>query len=722
MRRMKIVDPKDFAYNFIESEFLPEGKDEYYLRNSQVPKKNYRKLKYDEVEALIKNGNSCTNWDDLLVEEPFNPSLLKNNIFAGLVRLGKMESGYLQYHDYVVPIGITNSKIVSSDIFDNCAIHDCAYISHYIIGERVILSRVDEMSTTNHSKFGNGIIKQGENESVRISISTINEMGGREILPFENMIVADAFLWARYREDSTLIKKLEQITQNSVDNYRGYYGFVGNECCIKSTRIIKDVNFGECVYVKGANKLKNLTIKSSVEESTQIGEGVELVNGIVGLGSRIFYGVKAVRFVTGANCELKYGARLIHSILGDNSTISCCEVLNSLIFPFHEQHHNNSFLIASLLQGQTNIAAGATLGSNHNTRGNDGEMVAGRGFWPGLCTTIKHNSKFASFVLLSKANYAYELNIVFPFSLVINSESKNELQIMPAYFWMYNMYALERNNKKFIKRDRRITKTQIIETDYLAPDTVREIIEAMKILETKIVKAWKEKTGGSLTITEILKEHFDEAQMLEIYCDNLNIERSTRKVKILKPVKAFKAYRQMLVWYGVKTLTDYFESTKKNLSEFQKISFDDTSEEWTNLGGQIVLEKRISLLRKEIVEDKLKNWDDIHKAYDKIHEHYLEDRAKNAYATLLFISKEKNISKSLWAEFINEACDICDYIAEQIYFTKNKDYTDHFRSITYRNKKEQDAVLVPVQKNELVKNAKPEAEIRKSFLKKFIDF
>ena len=93
------------------------------------------------------------------------------------------------------------------------------------------------------------------------------------------------------------------------------------------------MKIGPACYIKGANKLKNLTINSSEDEPTQIGEGVELVNGIVGLGCHVFYGCKAVRFVMGNNSNLKYGARLIHSYLGDNSTVSCCELLNNLIFP-----------------------------------------------------------------------------------------------------------------------------------------------------------------------------------------------------------------------------------------------------------------------------------------------------------------------------------------------------------------------------------------------------
>ena len=57
----------------------------------------------------------------------------------------------------------------------------------------------------------------------------------------------------------------------------------------------------------------------------------------------------------GDHCNLKCGARLINSVLGDNSTVSCCEMLSNLIFPGHEQHHNNSFLIAACIKGQSNM-------------------------------------------------------------------------------------------------------------------------------------------------------------------------------------------------------------------------------------------------------------------------------------------------------------------------------------------------------------------------------
>ena len=127
------------------------------------------------------------------------------------------------------------------------------------------------------------------------------------------------------------------------------------------------------------------------------------------------------------------------------------------------------------------MAAGATIGSNHNSRANDNEIQAGRGFWPGLCTSVKHSSRFASFVLLSKSDYPAELDISLPFSLINNNTTKDQLEVMPAYWWLYNMYALARNSWKFRNRDKRKNKTQHIEFEPLAPDTIEEVFQGCPV-------------------------------------------------------------------------------------------------------------------------------------------------------------------------------------------------------------------------------------------------
>ncbi|MCR6719576.1 MAG: DUF4954 family protein [Chitinophagaceae bacterium] len=490
------------GYRFIDSKWLPEGKDEYYLRFEQNPAAGpYRALTPDEIVALTRNGNISDNWNNVQVKEEFDPALVQQCKFHGLVRIGKLEPFYLQFHDLKLPVGIYNSSIISCDIGDHVVINNVHYLSHYIIGDEVMLINVNEIEVTDHCKFGNGIIKEGEKENVRIWLELCNENAGRKVLPFDGMQPGDAWLWTRFRDDEKLMKKLLEFTEQKFDNRRGYYGKIGDRTVIKNTRIIKDCTIGTDAYIKGANKLKNLTINSSADAPTQIGEGCEMVNGIIGYGCKAFYGVKAVRFILASHSQLKYGARLINSFLGDNSTISCCEVLNSLIFPAHEQHHNNSFLCASLLGGQSNMAAGATIGSNHNSRAADGELIAGRGFWPGLCVSLKHNSKFASYTLIAKGDFPSELHVSIPFCLVSNDVCNDRLVLMPGYWFMYNMYALARNVIKIASRDKRSFKNQHIEYDFLAPDSVNELFSGLEIIERSVGESLS-KSRANKTIPE----------------------------------------------------------------------------------------------------------------------------------------------------------------------------------------------------------------------------
>jgi carbonic anhydrase/acetyltransferase-like protein (isoleucine patch superfamily) len=228
-------------------------------------------------------------------------------------------------------------------------------------------------------------------------IHVMNEKGTRKVIPFKGVIPADAYLWAKYQGDRLLQEKLKEITQKEWMVQSKKYGVIGSHSVIKNVHALRSVETGSHAEIQGAHALHNVILCSSEEERTAIGEGVELTHGIIGYGCQVNLGAKAVRFVLGNHVTLSMGALLVDSFVGDNSTLSGCEVRNVLLFPAHEQHHNNSFLIAGLIKGQSNIAAGATLGSNHNSRANDGELEAGRGFWPGLCTSLKYPSRFASF-------------------------------------------------------------------------------------------------------------------------------------------------------------------------------------------------------------------------------------------------------------------------------------------------------------------------------------
>src|SRR5262245_11078883 len=636
----------DLGYNFVHPKYLPKGNDEYYLRFKQNPGTGlHRSLTAKEIKQLIANGNTSDNWKNVYVTDEFDPFLVQQCRFFGLVRIGKLQPYYLEFHDLRLPVGLYNSQIISSDIGDNVVIDNVNYLSHYIIGNEVILVNVNEIEVCDHAKFGNGIVKNGEKEDIRIWLEICNENAGRSVMPFDGMQAADAWLWSRYRGDEKLLEKFKEFTEKKFDNRRGYYGKIGDRTVIKNTRIIKDAIIGTDAYIKCANKLKNITINSSAESPTQIGEGCELVNGIIGYGCKAFYGAKAVRFILASHSQLKYGARLINSFLGDNSTISCCEVLNSLIFPAHEQHHNNSFLCASVLKGQTNMAAGATIGSNHNSRGADGEIIAGRGFWPGLCVSLKHNSKFASFTLLTKGDYPAELNVPIPFALISNDVSRDVLVIMPGYWFSYNMYALARNSGKYESRDKRSFKNQYLEYDYLAPDSVNEMFEALELMKRSVGES--KNTGNkkltaqqAIRIGEQFLEKKKEAEFNEIFING--VENDSRKVELIKVGEAYQIFKELIVFYGITQLVALIE--KENVGSFEqlkKLLNTVPRSEWLNIGGQLIPKSALEDLIRNIHRGKIKSWDEVHDFYKATSAQYYLHKRQHAFSSMMEVLKIK---------------------------------------------------------------------------------
>ncbi len=721
MSEIRVVPIGSLGRDFVPAELLPDRRDEYHLRDEQSPRpaEDWRHLRAEDIETLVKNGNTTEDWESILVTDHFAPHLVKDCEFYGLVRIGRLDEVYLEHHELTVPVGLTHSRIISCDIGDNAAIHHVRYLAHYIIGDHVILLNLDEMHTTNHAKFGNGIVKDGEAEDVRIWLDLINEAGGRSVMPFDGMISADAALWAGNPQDSTLRERLGAITQKQFDPRRGFYGTVGDNCVIKNCRVIKDVKIGPACYIKGANKLKNLTINSSRQEPSQIGEGVEMVNGIVGRGCHIFYGCKAVRFVLCDNSSLKYGARLIHSLLGDNSTISCCEVLNDLIFPAHEQHHNNSFLVASLVMGQSNLAACATIGSNHNSRAPDGEIHAGRGFWPGLCVSLKHNCKFASFTLLAKADYPAELNVPLPFSLVSDDPAGNRLQIMPGYWWLHNMYALARNTWKFAARDKRRRKVQNIEFDSLAPDTAEEMLAAMELLAEWTAKAHLLARGESAagrkpaelaaTGHQLLRGRCENVRALEVLAEG--VEKSKRKAVVLKARAGYRAYREMLHYYGVKNLLAYMkDSAGATLASTCRALAGERQREWVNLGGQIISAADLERLKDDVKGGRLDSWPDIHAAYDRLWAKYPRDKQRHALAALLKVLDADELTAELWSGALDEAVRIQQYVRDQTYESRRKDFDSPFRRMVYDSDEQMTAVLGSAEENSFVQQLRRETE------------
>lgn len=677
-----------------------------------------RALTSDEISALEKNRNVCQDWNCVRVTDgAFDASLVSDCEFSGFVVLGALSRALLRFHDLELEVGIRRSKLRDVVTGDENAIYNVAYLDNYRLGRNVILFNIQEMSCTKHSKFGNGILKEGEDESLRVWIGVANENDGRAVLPFESMIAADAYIWSRKRDDKILMERLVELTENGNPKTLDTFGTVGDASVIKNTTLLKDAKIGEGAYIKGAFKLKNITVLSSAEAESQIGEGVEMVNGIMGYGSRVFYQAVAVRFVIGQNCQLKYGVRLLNSVLGDNSTVSCCELLNNLIFPFHEQHHNSSFLIATTVMGQCNIAAGATVGSNHNSRSPDGEIIAGRGFWPGLCSDFKHNSKFASFVLAAKGSYQHELNITYPFSLVLASGENEPVQIIPAFWFMFNMFAIARNRYKFEKRDRRLKKIQHIETDPLAPDSMQQILSSIgrlvELSKDHFQEIGLESVISAKTEKEKLQAAKDFLHQNPEYEFTLFDAECQKKygAKILKPVKAYKEYRKVLKYFASRSLVEFCDLEKcKKLdgATLEKILSIKLHTKWTNAGGQILPSEMLDEFSRLVKSKKINSWDEAHEFYDRCQSHYAEFKARYSIFILekLYSRKIHEFTQEIFDDIISDVATFSNEMYKASIYSRQKDYDDPFRKMTYGNDEEMVAVLGSLNDNEFLNSLK----------------
>ncbi|MBP5301623.1 MAG: DUF4954 family protein, partial [Bacteroidales bacterium] len=333
------------------------------------------------------------------------------------------------------------------------------------------------------------------------------------------------------------------------------------------------------------------------------------------------------------------------------------------------------------------------------------------------CCSIKHSCKFASFTLLAKADYNHEMNIPFPFALVSNNTNLDTLDIVPAFWWQYDMYALQRNSWKFNNRDSRVRKLQNIEFDAFAPDSMEEAIAAMKLLEILVATAWLRNEGDDAPRTEqelrakgngLLNGPREAVDSLEVTAEG--IENSHRKVRILKAFDSYHAYSDMLVNYAIVNVLNYIKNnpgtTRASITE----KFEgERRRVWINFGGQLMVREDVDKLRKDIVDGTLDSWDAIHARYNEIWRRYPEDKLRHAYLSLRFVLGAKRIGPEEWKKALTRETDIIRYIEKQVTVSRAKDYDNPFRKATFTSDEEMVAAYGSLDDNSFIRKVATEA-------------
>ena len=286
---------------------------------------------------------------------------------------------------------------------------------------------------------------------------------------------------------------------------------------------------------------------------------------------------------------------------------------------------------------------------------------------------------------------------------------------------MYNMYAIARNTSKYQKRDVRKRKIQNIEFETFAPDTMEETIEARKLLEVWVAKAYLRSKGENPDTQEyydlralgknLLDHEAEVCKKLEVFGEN--IEKSKRRTHILKAYEAYHAYGDMLVYYAVKNIVLYLENHEEasieNLSRMMK---GKRLRKWINLGGQTMPEEDVDQLRDDIKTGVLNSWDEVHERYNELWKRYRMEKLRHAYFSLMFLYKDETdvLTSEMWEECLEKAVRIQQYICDQVYESRKKDYENPIRSATFRNEEEKIAVVGRIEDVSFVKQIRKETE------------
>jgi hypothetical protein len=190
-----------------------------------------------------------------------------------------------------------------------------------------------------------------------------------------------------------------------------------------------------------------------------------------------------------------------------------------------------------------------------------------------------------------------------------------------------------------------------------------------------------------------------------------NMEKSNRKIVILKVFKAYHAYYDMLHYYAVKNLIEYLHQNKKaDFASMTDALHGQRETNWVNFGGQLIPEKNADQLRADIGSGKLNSWEKIHNKYNQLWEEYQLDKQKHAYATLLEIIGKEQLTKADWLAALDKGIKIQEFISDQVYLSRKKDFENPFRQATFRNTAEMQASIGTIEDNSFVQQVRSETE------------
>ena len=123
------------------------------------------------------------------------------------------------------------------------------------------------------------------------------------------------------------------------------------------------------------------------------------------------------------------------------------------------------------------------------------------------------------------------------------------------------------------------------------------------------------------------------------------------------------------------------------------------------MGGQIISEEKVQELFELVIAKSINTWKEVHAFYDECQKNYIDYKARYALFVLetLYERPLRDFTTEIFADITNDVAYVAMEMLESSITSRSKDYTDFFRSITFRNKEEVEAVLGSIGDNSFLR-------------------
>ena len=550
----------------------------------------YRKLNGDERRVLLNNDCSATDWDRIQVAEGFDANRVDRVEFVGSIRIGKL-AGHVQLDGIDKPAGVRSATIVNCTLGDNVRVCNVrVHLANYDVADGVCIEDVGTMATTPGATFGNGV-----------EVDVLNESGGREVTLFNELSAQFAYLQCVHRFRPAMIEKLNEMATTYAAGQLSDRGRVGRGSSICSVDEIRDVQIGEGARIRGAARLLNGTVLSEQDAGSFVGSGVQASDFIIAEGASVDGGAILKKCFIGQGCRIGQQFSVENSLFFANCEALHGEAVAIFAGPYTVTHHKSTLLIAGLFSFFN--AGSGTNQSNHMYKlGPVHEGKLERGCKTGSFAYLMWPCRIGPFsIVLGKHKRRFD-TADFPFSL-IEAGADGNCNMVPGL--NLTTVGTVRDGAKWPMRDQRLgsARRDRVSFDVLSPFTVGRMLT------------------GSGRLNKIQQETATDVDVVKI--DGVQVKR----VLLRTGQKFYKVGIEMYLLEQVVAQAERALADGESCSSVFAVAEEAVySDEWLDIGGQLMPRRRLDDLSARMAAGELSDIRAFHQALDSIDAAYAADQ------------------------------------------------------------------------------------------------